>query len=61
MNPTRDQTDGDEEWLLESLQRYATYREKDLRDVALLEEHAPERVRAGHGVRKKATKKRTRG
>jgi RNA polymerase sigma-B factor len=33
VNPTRDQTDGDEEWLLESLQRYATYHEKDLRDA----------------------------
>ena len=33
MNPTRNQTDGDEEWLMEALQRYATYRERDLRDA----------------------------
>jgi RNA polymerase sigma-B factor len=32
VNPTRQQTDGDEDWLRESLQRYATYREKELRD-----------------------------
>ena len=32
MNPTRQQSDGDEVWLQESLQRYATYRDKDLRD-----------------------------
>ena len=32
MNPTRYQADGDEEWLTESLQRYATYREQDLRN-----------------------------
>jgi RNA polymerase sigma-B factor len=32
VNPTRYQTDGDEEWLTESLQRYATYREQDLRN-----------------------------
>ena len=33
MNPTHKQTEGDEEWLLEALQRYATYRERDLRDA----------------------------
>lgn len=32
MNPTRHEADGDEEWLQDSLQRYATYRDKDLRD-----------------------------
>ena len=32
MNPTRHQADGDEEWLQDSLQRYATYRDKGLRD-----------------------------
>jgi RNA polymerase sigma-B factor len=32
VNPTRHQADGDEEWLQESLQRYATYRDKELRD-----------------------------
>jgi RNA polymerase sigma-B factor len=32
VNPTRHQTDGDEVWLQEALQRYATYRETSLRD-----------------------------
>jgi RNA polymerase sigma-B factor len=32
VNPTRHEADGDEEWLQESLQRYATYRDKELRD-----------------------------
>lgn len=32
MNPTRHHADGDEEWLLESLQQYWTYREQALRD-----------------------------
>jgi RNA polymerase sigma-B factor len=33
VNSARNQTNGDEEWLLEALQQYATYREKDLRDA----------------------------
>ena len=32
MNSTQTQTDGDEVWLREALQRYATYRDKAVRD-----------------------------